>query len=193
VPDLVHQSGFAGLHTAGSGDGVAAQELIGLSIATVLMRRGQLGALSAAVAAAYAVALPEGPRWTGHDGLVMLGTGPGRWLFVSMAHEATLVENLTRQFDGLASVVEQSDGLAVLRLTGLALLETLAKGVAIDLAPEAFPTGSVAVTSIAHIGATLWKVDDAPTFDIAVARSFAKSFLHWLESSAAAYGLSVLR
>jgi methylglutamate dehydrogenase subunit D len=191
VPELVHRSGFAGLRAAGSGNGVVVQELIGLSIATVLLRRGQLGALSAAVAANYAVALPEGPRWTGRGDLALLGTGPGRWLFVSTARDAALVENLTRQLDALASVVEQSDGLAVLRLTGPTLLKTLAKGVAIDLAPEAFPTGSIAVTSIAHIGATLWKVDDAPTFDIAVARSFADSFLQWLESSAADYGLNV--
>jgi methylglutamate dehydrogenase subunit D len=81
----------------------------------------------------------------------------------------------------------------VLRLSGRALSETLAKGVQIDLAPAAFPTGSVAVTSIAHIGATLWKVDDRPTIDVAVARSLSNSFLHWLEASASSCGLTVVR
>jgi sarcosine oxidase subunit gamma len=103
------------------------------------------------------------------------------------------VRNLETQLQGLASVIEQSGGLGVLRLSGPALLDTLAKGVQIDLAPETFAAGSVAVTSIAHIGVTLWKVDDGPTIDIAVARSLAGSFQHWLEASAAVHGLSVQR
>lgn len=191
--DLVHESAFGGLRPLGDGAGVVAAERAGLAIATVLAQRGKLDALSAAVENTFGIALPVGAKWTANNGIAFLGTGPGKWLAISESHEEVFVRNLETQLEGLASVIEQSGGLGVLRLSGSALLDTLAKGVQIDLAPEAFPAGSVAVTSIAHIGATLWSVDDGPTIDIAMARSLAGSFQHWLEASAAVHGLSVQR
>jgi methylglutamate dehydrogenase subunit D len=193
VRELVHESAFVGLRAAGAGDGVVALEREGLAIATVIQRRGQSRQLSAAVTANFAVDLPAGAEWTAKNGVAWLGTGPGKWLAVSEAYDAEFVGKLATKFWGLAAVIEQSDGLGVLRLSGPALFKTLEKGVQIDLAPDAFPTGSVAVTSVAHIGVTLWKVDDQPTVDVAVARSLCNSFLHWLEASAALYGLTALR
>jgi heterotetrameric sarcosine oxidase gamma subunit len=193
VPDLVHDSAFAGLRAAGAGDGVVAVERIGLAIATIILRRDKLRELSAAVTANFAIDLPVGAEWTANNGVALLGTGPGKWLAINDSRDTEFVSDLGTQLQGFASVVEQSDGLGVLRLSGRALSETLAKGVQIDLAPAAFPTGSVAVTSIAHIGATLWKVDDRPTIDVAVARSLSDSFLHWLEASASSCGLTVVR
>lgn len=190
--DLVNESAFAGLRAAGDGNGVVAVERVGLAIATVIQRRGKSRELSAAVTANFAIDLPVGAEWTAKNGVALLGTGPGKWLAISEARDTEFVRTLETKLWGLASVVEQSDGLGVLRLTGPALLETLAKGVQIDLAPDAFPTGSVVVTSIAHIGSTLWKVDDRPTIDIAVARSLSNSFLHWLETSASFRGLTIL-
>jgi heterotetrameric sarcosine oxidase gamma subunit len=193
VRDLVHESAFAGLRTAGAGDGVVAVERIGLAIATIILRPGKLHELSAAVTANFAIDLPVGAEWTANNGLALLGTGPGKWLAINDSRDTEFVSNLETQLEGLASVIEQSDGLGVLRLSGPALSETLAKGIQIDLVPDAFPTGSVAVTSIAHIGATLWKVGDQPTIDIAVARSLSNSFLHWLEVSASLCGLTAVQ
>lgn len=189
--DLVPVSAFAHLRPAGSGRGVVARERIGLALATVMVRKGQTAALAAAVKEQFDITLPAGPHGSGGDSLSFLGTGPGRWLVTHDARAPRFVEGLAQRLEGLASVVDQSDAYGVLRLSGPALLETLAKGVAIDLSAPAFPAGSVAVTQIAHIGATLWKVDEAPTIHIAVARSYAGSFLHWLEASAAVYGLAV--
>ena len=193
VRELVHESAFAGLRGAGAGDGVIAVERLGLAIATVIQRRGQSRELSAAVAANFALDLPVGAEWTANNGVAWLGTGPEKWLAISESGDRQFVAKLETKFCDLASVIEQSDALGVLRLTGPALFKALQKGVQIDLAPDAFPTGTVAVTSIAHIGVILWKVDDQPTVDIAVARSLCNSFLHWLEASAALYGLTVLR
>jgi methylglutamate dehydrogenase subunit D len=193
VRELVHESAFAGLRAAGAGDGVVAVERVGLAIATVILRRGRSRELAAAVTANFAIDLPVGAEWTANNGVAWLGTGTGKWLAISESRDMEFVGKLEAKLGGFASVIDQSDGLGVLRLTGPALFKTLQKGVQIDLAPDAFPTGSVAVTSIAHIGATLWKVDDRPTVDIAVARSLCGSFLHWLEASAALHGLTVLR
>ena len=54
---------------------------------------------------------------------------------INDTRDTEFVSNLETKLKGFASVVEQSDGLGVLRLGGPALSETLAKGVQIDLAP----------------------------------------------------------
>lgn len=189
--DLAHISAFAELRSSGDGRGVIARERRCIAIATVMARKGQGAALAAAVKEQFDINLPLGPHGSGSDATSFLGTGPGRWLVTNDAGAPDFVGNLARQLEGVASVVDQSDGVGLLRLSGPALLEVLAKGVAIDLNATAFPAGSVAVTQIAHIGVTLWKVDETPTIHIAVARSMAGSFLHWLEASAAMVGLAV--
>lgn len=191
--DLKRESAFAGLRTAGTGGGVVAVERTDLAIATVMARRDKSVELGVAIESSFGIELPAGAKCIGNNGVMFLGTGPGKWLAISETQNSEFTANLETQLQGLASVADQSGGLGVLRLTGLALLPTLEKGLQIDLAPGAFPTNSVAVTSIAHIGVTLWKIDENPTIDIAVARSLAGSFQHWLEVSAAVYGLSLQR
>ena len=96
---------------------------------------------------------------------------------------------LAAPFAGLASVVDQSHGRTLLRVTGPHVRDALAKGVAVDLHPRAFKTGDAAATLVSHIPVQLWQIDDRPTYEFAVARSLAQSFWHWLEASAAQYGL----
>jgi sarcosine oxidase subunit gamma len=86
-------------------------------------------------------------------------------------------------------VSDQSDGYAVLRLGGRDVRSMLAKGIAVDLHPRVFRTGDAAVTQIAHMGVMLWQLDDRPTYEIAVFRSLAGSFWHWMAASAEEFGL----
>lgn len=189
--DLPHISAFAGLRSTGDGQGVSARERRGIALATVMVRKGQSAALAAAVKEQFDINLPLGPHGSSSDATSFLGTGPGRWLVTHDAGTPGFVRSLATRLEGMASVVDQSDGVGLLRLSGPAILDILAKGIAIDLDATVFPAGSVAVTQIAHIGATLWKVDEAPTFHVAVPRSMAGSFLHWLEASSASAGLVV--
>jgi heterotetrameric sarcosine oxidase gamma subunit len=191
VLDLAQTSAFHALRPVGSGHGITVRERKGLALATVMVRKGQTAELAAKVKAQFDIALPSGPHGSGNHTMSFLGTGPSRWLVTHDAPPPRFVEGLAQQLDGLASVVDQSSAYGVLRLWGPAVLDVLAKGVAMDLDAQAFPAGSVALTQIAHIGTTLWKVDEIPTFHVAVARSMAGSFLHWLETSAAMYGLAV--
>ena len=93
------------------------------------------------------------------------------------------------QFSGLASLSDHSDSYAVFEVWGANAREALARGVPVDLHPEVF-TDDATVTSIAHIGAIFWQ--SAPgRFSIAVFRSHAASFWHWLETSAVGFGLVV--
>lgn len=191
--DFQPQSAFAKLRPVGMGGGVVAAERTGLDIATVMARKGNAVELTAAMKQNFGLVLTDGPRWISAQGMTVLGIGPGKWLAIRQ-HEQNgdFVAQLCKGLEGLASVVEQSGALGVLHLSGPMLYPTMEKGVQLDLASRAFPVGRVAVTSIAHVGITLWKIDEAPTIELAVARSLADSFLHWLETSAAQHGLEAV-
>ena len=88
MPDLVHDSAFAGLRAAGAGDGVV--ERFGLAIATVILRPGKLRELAAAVTANFAIDLPVGAEWTANNGVALLGTGPGKWLAINDTRDPNL-------------------------------------------------------------------------------------------------------
>lgn len=189
--DLAISHVFGGLHAAGSGLGVVAHERTGLVIATVMARRGQFSALSGAVRQRYGFELADAATVSGNAHTAFVGTGSGRWLAVFDDPAPGLVPVLQHDLNGLASVVDQSHGFGVLRLSGPAVLLTFEKGVALDLSPEVFKAGAAATTTLAHVSVHLWKVDEAPTFDVAVPRSYAGAFSHWLETTAAIHGLAV--
>ena len=84
-----------------------------------------------------------------------------------------------------------SDGRTVIRVGGPRARDALAKGVPIDLHPRVFRPGDAAVTTVAHIDAHVWQVDAAPTYEIAVSRSYAAAFLEWLIDSAAEFGVAI--
>jgi glycine cleavage system aminomethyltransferase T len=94
---------------------------------------------------------------------------------------------------GLASVVDQSDARALLRLRGPRLMDTLAKGLEIDLHPRAFPAGSVALTALSHVPVVVWKRREALVLDLLVPRPTAADIWHWLQEAAAEFGIEVER
>ena len=83
----------------------------------------------------------------------------------------------------LGAVVDQSHGRCGLRLSGLHARQVMAKNTAIDLHPRAFGPGRCAMTSVAHMNATVIQVDDTPTYDLFVIRSLARSFAHAIEQA----------
>lgn len=172
--------------------GVTAAERLGLGLATVTLRRDARHAFADTLASAHDLALSDGPVVSGGKDLALVGTGPRSWLAVQPGGGWRFARSLAAELDGIAAVADQSSGYAVLRLAGPSLRATLAKGVPIDLHPSAFRRGDAAVTLAGHVGIVLWQVDAAPTFDVAVSRSYAASFWHWLEASAAEFGLAVV-
>ncbi len=136
--------------------------------------------------------LPPGPKRVAANGLGLVGTAPGQWLATAEGSTASdLLDELMTAVAGLATAVEQSDGKAVIRVAGSRARSALAKGCSLDLDPRAFTPGDAATTPIALIDCTLWQVDDAPTYELAVPSSFAGSFWSWLTGAAAEYGYEV--
>ena len=167
-----------------------------LTIASFAAAKGKTGALKSAMLQAYRVELPASPeRIQGRD-IAFVWYGPDQWLAVaergsgSVTGPATgrdLELELKPLLAGLASVVDQSDGRVVVQISGPRARDVLAKGLPIDLHPRAFKANGVAITHASHIGIILWQTDAAPTYEIALFRSFADSFTHWLLEAAAEY------
>jgi heterotetrameric sarcosine oxidase gamma subunit len=101
--------------------------------------------------------------------------------------------DLAARLAGIASVSDQSSGYAVLRIGGSASRDLLSRGAFIDFHPARFGPGSAAVAVIAHIGVILWQIDDAPTYEVALFRSYAASFWHWIEATSAGMGVVPMR
>jgi sarcosine oxidase subunit gamma len=192
MPDplvLTPQSAFRGFlpESASGRAGVMVEELGHLQLATVIARTD---AVAAAVRNRYGIDLAAAPRCFAGRTVSFLGIGPRTWL-AQREGGGPLAEELAEVLQGCAAVADQSDGYAVLRISGSRARETFEKGLSVDLHPRAFKVDDVAVTICAHIGVIIRQVDDTPAYDVAMFRSYAGSFCHWLTSSAAAFGLAV--
>jgi methylglutamate dehydrogenase subunit D len=185
-------SGFAG-SLAGTGPaewaGVTIRARAALRAATVIAR-GDSSALAGRLRAAYGLEIAEGAKRSVAGDLAFVGVGPRSWL--ALSENAAFFDKLRLEAGDAAAVSDQSSGYAILRLTGPKTRTALEKGVSIDLHPRAFPLDAAAITSCAAIGIVLWQIDAAPTYEIAVARSFAADFCHWLLQSAAEFGVNIL-
>ena len=195
MAELLPRTAYAGLlpPTPVPGAGVAVSEE-SFALATVLARRGAELSLGERVRTLHGLDLPSRPGVVTGNGVSFIATAPGAWLALSAEAGEDFAANLANSLSGLASVADQSDGYAVLRLSGPHVRDVLAKGFTIDLHPNVFGPGAAAVTAAAHIGAILWRMpadeDETATFHVAVFRSYAGSFSHWLAASAAEYGIA---
>ena len=157
-------------------------ERSGFGAATIMARKG---VSTAALGDALGFAPPEGPARIERDGLALIGTGPATWLAMTDAPETGWPASLEQKLKGLASISDQSGSYRVFSIAGDSARSLLQHGAFIDLHTDVFGQGSAATTVIAHIGTVFWQVDDRPNFEIAVFRSYAPSFLRWLEASSA--------
>jgi methylglutamate dehydrogenase subunit D len=180
-----------GRHGHGNADaGVTASEITGSGLATIAARTGRREALRAAARSAFGCSLPDSPKQVLGRGIAFIWSGPDQWLAHAPAAPAGGMEALLREpFATLASIVDQSHARSLLRIGGPRVRDALAKGVPVDLHPCAFQPGDAAATIVAHVPVHLWQVDAGPTYILAVPRSLTQSFWHWLEASAAEYGL----
>ena len=154
----------------------------------MIARRERVSDLSARVAEAFGVELPATPLRRASGPIAFVWAGPGRWLAECEGEAGHRLEARLRDALGdLAAVSDQSDGRAILRISGTRARDVLAKGLPVDTHPSVMQPGSVVLSAVGHIGVHLWQLDDTPTYDCAVARSYARDFLHWVETASAEY------
>ena len=65
----------------------------------------------------------------------------------------------------------------------------LAKGCTLDFHPRVFSAGQCAQSGLAKTSVLIAMVDDRPTFDVIVRRSFAEYLALWLQHSGAEFGI----
>jgi methylglutamate dehydrogenase subunit D len=118
-------------------------------------------------------------------GAQVMWAGADQW-YVSGEMAAALKKKLGAS----ASVIDQSHGRVVIRISGSKVRDVLAKGTPVDVNAIQFPFGASAMTQMAHVGVHLTRTGE-DEFTLSVFRGFSESFWEWLIGSAAEFGYAV--
>lgn len=123
-------------------------------LAKVLVRAAVDGAV------AGQLGVPFGSSRRDEYGTLVIGSGPGEWLLVAVPGSAAQVAgHVETDADGLVSVLDLTHGRALMRLTGVAAANTLAKVCAIDLSDRVTPDGNAFRSSVAKLAADVVRDD----------------------------------
>jgi sarcosine oxidase, subunit gamma len=151
-------------------------------------------AFSAAVQTATGLSLPSAANTVSFGGVCqILWLGPNEWWITGPDGEAdSLVEALRANFAGQhATACDVSESRAIIRLTGPKARDVLMRGVSLDLHPREFRVGQCAQTGVSRANALIHLVDDAPTFELYVLKSFSDYLWRWLEIVARDFNLAI--
>lgn len=163
-----------------------------VSICNVLARNRAENKLADRVSQEFGVNLPRTAAYVGSSPIAFVWAGPSQWLALGDSVDGrTLEQQLRSRLSGLASVMDQSDGRTIIRIAGPNARAALAKGVLIDLHSGAFRPGDTAMTTVGYMGVHFWQIDEVPTYEFAIFRSFAVAFWEWLTDAAAEFGVAV--
>lgn len=166
-----------------------------VSLVQVAAWPGTVEAVTDTVASLLRCAPPQLPAGSSGDAEgAILAVAPGRLLVES--RDPRLAQRLAEQIGpDLGAVTDLSHARIAVRVAGPRAAWVLAKGLALDLHPEAFPPMKVAQSAVHEVGVILRRL--APdklggdSFDLYVYRGFALSFWEWLTEAAAETGFRV--
>ena len=139
--------------------------------------------------------LPTEPNTVADEGETLaLWLGPDEWLVLTPPGAQTrMSDSLEAALQGVhAAVTDVTGGQTVITLSGPRTRDVLAKGCPLDLHPSVFKTGQCAQTIVGKANVTLRCVDDSPSFDLIIRRSFAEYMALWLYDAALEYGAAVV-
>jgi sarcosine oxidase subunit gamma len=146
------------------------------------------------VARALGLELPVTPK-TAHrkSGRALLWLGPDEWLAVmAVADDGESGARLAETLDGVHhAVADVSHSRAVIGLQGANAREVLMKGTNIDVHSRHFGPDSCVQAHLGRCHMLLHQLDDVPSYDIYIHRSFAVYAWQWLSDAAAEYGLAI--
>lgn len=138
--------------------------------------KGQKKQLSEALVAAHGVRLAAPNRSTSKAGVRCLWFGHDQVLLIGPPPDHT--------FGQYASVVDQSDSWAVVRLQGGQAVDVLARLTSVDLRPAVFKRGHTLRTELRHMMVSISCVG-VDAFEIMAFRSMAKTLVDDLSSAMA--------
>lgn len=120
-----------------------------------------------------------GLGWPGPGQSVRAGDAACLW---AGRDQAFLIGAAPEGLAGIAALTDQSDGWARIHLEGPGAEAVLARLIALDLRPAAFPEGAVARTGLGHMMAVLLR-EGPQSFQIMVFRSMAGTAVHDLHQA----------
>jgi len=139
----------------------------------------------------FSIALPIVANTTArNDALVALWLGPRSWLLFAESAGETLafIEKRDALNAARGALFDLSASRVAYRLAGKHATDVLATGCPLDLHSRAFRAGDCAQSVFGRVNTLLYKTDEAPSFVIMVARSFARDVWQALGFSATQYG-----
>jgi heterotetrameric sarcosine oxidase gamma subunit len=92
--------------------------------------------------------------------------------------------------EAIASVIDLSSSRTRLSISGATVTDVLLKGIPIDLAPENFAVGQIALTGVHHTPILLHRTA-TDRYEIYAMRTFALTILEWLTDAALEFGYRV--
>ena len=166
------------------GNHVSITEIHDLQMVGLAAPKGGADHLRRMVRQSWGLDLPQTPRRVASETLGFIWAGPQRWMVTSQ-RSGDLAQELRRGL-GDCIITDQTDSRSLLRVSGQKSREVLMKLLSIDLHPRVFGPGHTALTMAAHVNLQIWQLDDAPSYELCVFRSYADYFHHALRSAAAA-------
>lgn len=120
----------------------------------------------------------------------LLWTGPGQWFAVSehLGADELLASLEQRLSSSDATISDLSHARTVLRVSGVAWRDLLAKGCPVDI--DAMVPGDCVASLLSHFSIVIHCVSD-DSADVYVFRSFGVSLWEWLRGGAEEFGYSV--
>ena len=117
--------------------------------------------------------------------------GPDEWHVTAAAgRRSDLLASLDESLATLhAAVNDVSGGYVVVRLSGERTRDLFAKGCTIDFHGDVFKTGDCAQSGLGKAVVLFGLLDDGPTFDVIVRRSFSDYLVRWLQRSGQEFGI----
>lgn len=169
--------------------GVVVDDGRSVAMVQIVARRGQGAALRQALAPALGIDAPDRPlAAVTAEGITLCAVGPAEiWALGEAQDEAALHAKLLAAVGDTASLFDQTHGRVLFRLSGRHAADVLAKGCPIDVDDRVLPAPSACHTVLAHIPVLLVK-RETHLFDVAVARSYTESFVHWLHEAVLEFG-----
>lgn len=137
---------------------------------------GKTDEVAKVLEAAFGFAFPAPNMSHSGTGARILWAGRGRALLIGAPPPDGL--------SGLAALVDQSDGAAVVQIAGAGVRDVLARLVPLDLRPRAFAEGATARSLVGHMTAQITRTGDE-SFEIMVMRSMAATLVHDLTQAMA--------
>lgn len=161
------------------------REQTGVAIISVGIAAGGSKKLANAIKSEYGVSLPKPGQFTVIKDGMILSSARDQFFVCQKNTSENLLKTLTKACASGATLTDQSDAWAQIILTGSTCPAVMERLCQLDISLDAFPVGSVARTSIEHMGAIIARIKPAAkktdAFLILTPRSSAQDMAHALE------------